>query len=131
MDRKEAVQIALERDGGCVCRDWSSYPCQGQLEGDEPVRRSQGGDPLDPDQIQTLCHAHHQLKDNVMRKGAKVLGLNGKAAQDWERFVFFQETPNGDFDEYCEAWLKAWNSEYAYMIGVAGKPSTRYKPDSI
>ena len=129
MNRKEAVQVALERDGGCVCRTWSTYPCRGQLEGDEPVRRSQGGNPNDPNQIQILCHAHHQLKDNVMRKGAKVLGLSGKDAQEWEKFLFWQETPDASWDDYVEAWRRAWNSEYAYMIGKGNKPTSRYKPD--
>ena len=35
--------------------------CSGPLDGHEPVHRSQGGDPTDPDAIVLLCRAHHDF----------------------------------------------------------------------
>lgn len=63
--RHRVVQAVFERDGGCVMRvggpKWTrdAPECRGWWDGHEPLRRSQGGDPLDPDQVLTLCRAHH------------------------------------------------------------------------
>jgi hypothetical protein len=60
--RREAVRAAGERDGW-RCQAEHLVPtvaCDGGLEGHEPLMRSRGGDPLDPDQIITTCAAHHR-----------------------------------------------------------------------
>lgn len=128
MDRAEAVAIALERDGGCCVRDWLS-PCVGPLDGDEGVRRSQGGDPCNPDDVQILCRSAHTLFDNMMPKAKKILGLAGQQNLEWEQFLFYQETPQASWDDYVEAWRRTVVAEYQYMLGMGKKPQTRYRPD--
>lgn len=60
--RQKAVAAAAERDGwACQARPLvPAVPCDGPLEGHEPLMRSRGGDPLDVDQIVTTCAAHHR-----------------------------------------------------------------------
>ena len=60
--RREAVDAAAERDGwACQARPLvPTVPCDGPLEGHEPLMRSRGGDPLDVDQIVTTCASHHR-----------------------------------------------------------------------
>lgn len=87
--RKECVAIVLERDKGCV---WNRQmaplvipgirtplfadleKCEGGLDVHEPVHRSQGGDPTDPDQCVTLCRKHHRWAHDNPRL-AKAAGL--------------------------------------------------------
>ncbi len=128
MERKQAVQIALERDGGCICRHWSKVKCQGPLDGDEGVRRSQGGDPCDPEQVQTLCRLHHTGLDNIMPRAKKILGLAGEDNLEFERFTFYYETPQGDFEAYQESWRRCFDAELRYAIGSGPKPTKRYTP---
>lgn len=59
--RAEAVRLAGERDGW-QCQARAVVPevgCGGGLDGHEPLTRARGGDPLDPDQIVTVCRFHH------------------------------------------------------------------------
>lgn len=127
--REKAVAQALERDGGCICRHWSTVKCEGPLDGDEAVRRSQGGDPYDWEQIQMLCRMHHTMFDNVMPRAKKILGYAGKENLAWEQFVFYQETPQGDWEAYQESWKRSFDAETAYSVGQGQKPAIRYKPE--
>jgi hypothetical protein len=85
--RRECVRIVLERDGGCVFNrrvmehlpleiGWGkiSMRCDGRLDVHEPRHRSQGADPTDPAQCETLCRAHHDLV-HTQPLVAKLLGL--------------------------------------------------------
>lgn len=129
MNRTEALKIALERDGGCVVRHWSKVKCQGPLDGDEPVRRSQGGNPCDPNQIQILCRLHHTMFDNVMPEAKKILGYAGHHNLEFAEFQFYHETPDGNFDAYQESWRRSYDAECAYSIGQGQKPQSRYRPE--
>lgn len=66
-ERRKTLAVVFERDGGCVMRPGGSHyapqapACGGFYDGHEPLRRSQGGDPLDPDQVVTLCRRHHDF----------------------------------------------------------------------
>lgn len=127
MNREQAKKIVFERDQGCVATECHS-PCMGPLDMDEGVKRSQGSDPTDPNQGQTLCRSVHTLFDNVMPKAKKILGYGGQENLEWEKFLFYQETPNADWDAYRESWRRCVFAEYAYMIGQGNKPETRYHP---
>ena len=61
--RREAVAAAAARDGHtCVARHLAPHvPCGGPLDGHEPLTRGRGGDPLDVDNIRTLCRSHHDF----------------------------------------------------------------------
>ena len=61
--RRDAVRAAFERDGyRCQAADLETpgVQCGGGLDGHEPLTRARGGDPLDPDQIVTVCRHHHR-----------------------------------------------------------------------
>ena len=54
--RRIVVDIALARDGHCVGLDLiDGHECHGPLVGHEPLKRSAGGNYLDPDQVLTVC----------------------------------------------------------------------------
>lgn len=94
--RAECVRIVLARDGGCTfwrrvenyLTPWGVEPqdppapelrgslpeCDGPLDVHEPVHRSQGGDPTDPEQCTTVCRAHHDYAHSHP-KFAKAIGL--------------------------------------------------------
>lgn len=60
--RRVAVSQAFARDGH-RCQAATRVPsvtCAGGLDGHEPLTRARGGNPLDPDQILTVCRAHHE-----------------------------------------------------------------------
>jgi hypothetical protein len=61
--RDQVVAAALARDGGCIARCVvTEIECSGRLDADEWQLRSDGGDPLDVWNVQTLCRAHHRWK---------------------------------------------------------------------
>lgn len=59
--RCAAVAAAAARDGySCVARHLAPLvACGGPLDGHEPLTRGRGGDPLDVDNILTVCRSHH------------------------------------------------------------------------
>lgn len=59
--RRDALRVVAYRDVCCVGRLLvPSVCCSGGVEGHEPLRRSQGGDPFDPAQVVLLCAGHHR-----------------------------------------------------------------------
>ena len=61
--RRELKREALARDGGCVgARLVRFVPCMGQYDLDEIRPRARGGSPLDLENVQILCRAHHEWK---------------------------------------------------------------------
>lgn len=116
---KKAKLVVLERDKTCVCDRWSKTPCK-YWDGpdyDHIVSRGRGGSLTDPDNIQLLCRADHNLKTDVLPQVASVLGLNGPDSQDFEKFVFLQENPKGDWNKYFEQSKRQWDAEKRYMLG--------------
>ncbi len=81
--RLACVAAVLKRDG-YKCTFWAHVPqtvgafreesaslnfidppcCDGQLDVHEPLMRSHGADPTDPDQCITLCRSHHTWSHN-------------------------------------------------------------------
>lgn len=64
--RRDAMLQVHARDGhNCAAEQLvPEVTCGGCLDGHEPRRRSQGGDPLDPDQIIQVCRRHHDWVGN-------------------------------------------------------------------
>ena len=54
-----ARAAVLDRDGGCVV----GGGCQGRLEVHHVVKLTAGGEPVDLDNLVTLCQRHHRLID--------------------------------------------------------------------
>jgi hypothetical protein len=91
--RELAVDIALERDQHCKGLDLiPGHQCRGQLVGHEPLKRSAGGDPCDPEQVMTICEQLNMDVENYPDL-AKVFGLtisasskyeNGRLKRDWK-----------------------------------------------
>lgn len=75
-ERHKAVNEAMRRAGyQCQAREvWPDVECAGGLDGDEIVPRGRGGDPLDPENVQILCRAHHNAKHDHPAE-AERLGL--------------------------------------------------------
>lgn len=59
--RRDVLMIVHVRDGfRCQAEKvWPEVTCGGRLDGHEPLPRSRGGDPLDPDQVISICRQHH------------------------------------------------------------------------
>lgn len=115
----QAKQEVLLRDKTCVCDRWSKVPCK-YWDGpdyDHIVSRGRGGSLTDPDNIQLLCRADHNLKTSVLPQIASILGLNGQQALEFEQLTFAFGNPNGIWDEYVEASRKIWDAEKRYMLG--------------
>lgn len=54
--RAAAVELALDRDEHCRGLDLiPGHRCVGPLVGHEPLKRSQGGDFADPDDVMIVC----------------------------------------------------------------------------
>ena len=86
LSQRERVRAeVLERDGG-VCRvralglEPVFGPCWGGLEVDEVKSRSRGGDWLDADGAQVLCHFHNSDKGS----GTVEYERYGLAKRSWE-----------------------------------------------
>jgi hypothetical protein len=59
--RRSATTEAFRRDH-YLCQAsiiWPEVTCRGPIHAHEPLTRARGGDPLDPDEIVTLCSEHH------------------------------------------------------------------------
>jgi 5-methylcytosine-specific restriction endonuclease McrA len=54
---RRARAAARERDGGCIIRSG----CAGRLEAHHVVPVNEGGEPVDLDNLVTLCSRHHRL----------------------------------------------------------------------
>lgn len=58
--RRRCMEIVVRRDRICraagIVRD---IGCNGPLDGHEPLPRSRGGDPTDPEQVILVCRQHH------------------------------------------------------------------------
>lgn len=84
-DRKKVRREVLDRDGG-VCRvrarglEAVFGSCWGDLEVDEVKSRSRGGDWLDADGAQVLCHFHNSAKGS----GTSLYEQYGLAKRSWE-----------------------------------------------
>ena len=57
---ERAVQTVLLRDKGCqAVHVWREVRCHGRLDPHHVLPRSRGGALADPDNLLTLCRAHH------------------------------------------------------------------------
>ena len=74
--RRLAVEVALDaQDGTCWGIDHiPDHSCSGGLQGHEPLLRSRGGDPCDPDQILIICAGLHR-QVHLNPKWATSVGL--------------------------------------------------------
>lgn len=71
--REECVRIVKERDK--VCQAWRmGGVCSGPYDAHEPLMRSRGGDPTDPDACILVCRRHHDAIHDFPTKATK-LGL--------------------------------------------------------
>jgi len=60
-ERQKTLEVVFARDKR-QCRAAAFFPdmpCQGPLDGHEPLSRARGGNPLDPDEVVTVCRGHH------------------------------------------------------------------------
>lgn len=73
--RRRTVQEVIERDKFCQARDLvPDVACGGPLTGHEPLFRSRGGDPTDPEQVIACCWIHNGwIADHP--KEAEAVGL--------------------------------------------------------
>ena len=82
MTRIEAVQLAANRDGGCVAVGLLDHTCGFGWTGHEPLLRKHGSDPTNPDHMVTLCGiAHTHVHSHV--EWSRSVGLLVHA---WETF---------------------------------------------
>lgn len=64
-ERVEVREYVLARDRYCQAEGKvPGVPCGGLLECDEIISRARGGDYLDPDACQALCHVHNRWKED-------------------------------------------------------------------
>lgn len=76
-ERERVRRLVFARDGRCVARERvPEVSCWGPWDADEIRPRSRGGDPLDPQNVQTLCRAHHDWKHSqpaeAVRRGLAI-----------------------------------------------------------
>lgn len=77
-ERTEAIQIAWQRDQGCIFR--RIVYCKGlRLDPDEIIPRSSWTEGIyEPSNIQFLCDTIHDIKHHVEVEAAMIVGLYGK-----------------------------------------------------
>jgi hypothetical protein len=74
--RREVMQIVRDRDKTCqAARVWPEVACDGPLVGHEPLPRSRGGDPLNPDEVVLVCLLGHHPAIHANPLLAKERGL--------------------------------------------------------
>jgi hypothetical protein len=76
--RALAVNEAIERDRHCKALDLiPGHVCRGGLVGHEPVKRSAGGDPLNPEEVVAVCEGFNSdvESDADLAKVAREVGL--------------------------------------------------------
>lgn len=123
--RPEIREAVFARDGGCIARHFSLGTCFGRWEADEIVPRSGGGDPLDIDDIQTLCLRHHAIKTHHEVKAAARLGLYGVERQHRTLNLEIGVSIRWQLMEALEAWLLASDNEVLCSLAQAWDATTQ------
>lgn len=74
--RREVMAIVRDRDKTCQAAvTWPEVACAGPLVGHEPLPRSRGGDPLNPDEVVLVCLLGHHPAIHANPLLAKKRGL--------------------------------------------------------
>jgi hypothetical protein len=73
--RLRPIALCLDRDRGCVGLRIPGHECRGPLDGHEPLRRSQGSDPTNADEVVMVCRGLHEWIGQHPRE-ARELGLS-------------------------------------------------------
>lgn len=103
--RALAVALALQRDINCQgLMRVPGHRCYGPLVGHEPLKRSAGGDPCDPDEVMIVCAGLNAwIEDNPVQ--ARAFGLSKSMSDRYEngRLVRRPYPTDPQGDEHADA----------------------------